>query len=401
MRPPGSTMDKLQKLYGKTSTGSIKSWEVEVTDNGDDTATLTISTMANIELDDGKVTKRATIIKNGKNIGKTNETSALEQAEKEALAKWTNKQDIEEYQLSAKVALAFQSERPMLAYPYEDKKHLVNWERGVYGQAKLNGVRCTIKKIDEGNITFTSRKGKDYTPVMQRHTALYEQLDAVMTTGSGLDGELYVPGWELNKVTSAVKKYKANTEKLQFYLFDFINSFETFSTRYGVCIGVIQVLATYLEINNGTPFINLVECKILHSEEEMITYHDELVKEGHEGIILRNPDALYTYFYRTSDLLKYKKFFDEEFEIVDTYCETQNVNGVEKNLICFWCITKDNERFKVQPKGTHEMRAKWWEDRESFIGKQLTVRYQEWSGTEGGARNTPVFGKGICVRDYE
>ena len=129
--------------------------------------------------------------------------------------------------------------------------------------------------------------------------------------------------------------------------------------------------------------------------------HDAFVAVGHEGIMIREPNSLYTYFDRTTDLLKYKDFIDEEFPIVDTYCEEQNINDESRDLICFWCGTPEGNKFKVQPKGTHIMRAEWWKDKEAFIGKQLTVRYQEMSGTKGGATNVPVFPKGICVRDYE
>jgi DNA ligase-1 len=50
----------------------------------------------------------------------------------------------------------------------------------------------------------------------------------------------------------------------------------------------------------------------------------------------------------------------------------------------------------VRPRGTHEDRADLFKDGDSYIGKKLTVRYQEL--TEDGIPRFPV---GIAFRDYE
>jgi len=299
----------------------------------------------------------------------------------------------------------------MLATKYTEKKHLVDWTKGWLAQPKLNGIRCTIKKLESGKLTFTSREGMDYTPVLERHAHLVIELENIflhLPDEVYLDGELFVDGWALNRIGSAVKKYKPDTRSLTFNMFDLSyghDVFVNFKDRNKTLTALTIDRAYPPEVDcfefEDYTFVNIIGAQWVHSEEEMMLLHDEYVRQGHEGIILRDPESLYTYFYRVSDLLKFKLFIDEEFLIVDTYCEEQSINGDKRELLCFWCETPAGIRFKVQPKGSHKMRAKWWRDKESFIGKDLTVRYQEWSGNAGGAKNVPVFPKGICVRDYE
>ena len=70
--------------------------------------------------------------------------------------------------------------------------------------------------------------------------------------------------------------------------------------------------------------------------------------------------------------------------------------GLEKGCVIWICETKEKKRFSVRPVGTFEERRKLFLKAKSFIGKFLTVKYQELSDY-----NIPVFGVGIGIRDYE
>jgi hypothetical protein len=97
------------------------------------------------------------------------------------------------------------------------------------------------------------------------------------------------------------------------------------------------------------------------------------------------------------DLLKKKDFIDAEFPIVGYEAEIIAEEGKpDRNAIIFICGLPDGNTFTVRPRGSHELRIEWYNDAESFIGKDLTVRYQELS--EDGV---PIFPVGIAVRDYE
>jgi DNA ligase-1 len=91
-------------------------------------------------------------------------------------------------------------------------------------------------------------------------------------------------------------------------------------------------------------------------------------------------------------LLKVKQFVDEEFLIVGA----EENKGRQKGQCTFICKTADGKEFKAKPMGTDETRRAYWENKDKYIGKHLTVRYFE--RTEGGVPRFPV---GVEVRDYE
>ncbi len=70
--------------------------------------------------------------------------------------------------------------------------------------------------------------------------------------------------------------------------------------------------------------------------------------------------------------------------------------GLEKGCVIWICKTPKGQEFAVRPRGTHEERAELFSDADSYVGKKLTVRYQELT-TDG----LPRFPVGLTFRDYE
>jgi ATP-dependent DNA ligase len=132
---------------------------------------------------------------------------------------------------------------------------------------------------------------------------------------------------------------------------------------------------------------------ILSTHKEVKQYHDQFVQEGFEGLMARELNSKYEHA-RSNYLLKYKEFDDEEFKITSI---TTGV-GSEAGAILFECITENGSHFTVRPRGTIENRKLMYEIKpEAYIGKQLTVRYQERDATT----TIPRFPVGISVREYE
>jgi hypothetical protein len=116
----------------------------------------------------------------------------------------------------------------------------------------------------------------------------------------------------------------------------------------------------------------------------------EFVEAGYEGIMLRNAAGVYRANYRSNDLQKYKEFMEEEYRIIDF----KEGEGRDAGAVIWVCETADGKEFTVRPRGTMEQRREWFNDGESYIGKNLTVVYQEL--TEEGKPRFPV---GKCVRE--
>jgi len=109
-------------------------------------------------------------------------------------------------------------------------------------------------------------------------------------------------------------------------------------------------------------------------------------------MMVRNQNSLYKYKHRSYDLQKVKRFVDDEFKIIGG----EDGSGREAGLIVYRCITSDGLEFSVRPRGRHEERAEIFKNLNDYIGKYLTVRYQEL--TDDGRPRFPV---GLAVRDYE
>jgi ATP-dependent DNA ligase len=116
----------------------------------------------------------------------------------------------------------------------------------------------------------------------------------------------------------------------------------------------------------------------------------EFVEAGYEGIMLRNAVGVYRANYRSNDLQKYKEFMEDEYRIIDF----KEGEGRDLGAVIWVCETADGKEFTVRPRGTMEQRREWFNDGESYIGKNLTVVYQEL--TEDGKPRFPV-GKALRV----
>ena len=115
------------------------------------------------------------------------------------------------------------------------------------------------------------------------------------------------------------------------------------------------------------------------------------VSQGHEGIMIRDSMSTYEIGKRSNYLLKYKAFQTEEYPIVDV----KEGTGREKGTAIWICKTGE-QHFSVKPEGTLEKRREYLTEKEKYIGKQLTVRFQNLT-----AIGVPRFPVGVVVRDYE
>ena len=360
-------------LYKKDSKGKIRVLILEV-----DWSNITESS----GLLDGKLVVKKKTVMEGKNIGRANATTPAMQAEAETLSKIAHKKD-KGYFDTVDEAMGTEVYLPMLAHTFTKRKHNIVYP--AYVQPKLDGVRCLCKKISEFEIQFMSRGGKNYD-TMQKHP-IREKLIKAMEIGEIYDGEIYHHGWSLQRITSAVKKKKPDTNLLEYWIYD-RPSDDGFKDRYNTH-----------EFPDG---ITTVSTYKIDSEKEVYKYHNQFVQEGYEGVIIRNCSGAYKFGSRSSDLQKYKKFIDDEFEITGYESERQNINGKDYDAIVYVCKTKSGSEFKCRPRGSLDSRSELLLVGDTFVGKFLTVRYQSLTdNTQGDGRAVPQFPVGIAVRDYE
>lgn len=375
-------------LYGVSSKGVTKVWNIQVTAGSDVCKGDAVILVEHGQLD-GKIQSSPEIIREGKNVGKANETSPYEQAVLEAESKWKKKHDSNYSEHLPKIDAGMGKITlkilPMLAQKFKERKQHLVWP--AYIQPKLNGVRCLVER--KGNkIFFWSRKAKLY-----KNFNLYMEQDflSFMKDGEILDGEMYNHGdITFQELMSLIKDEKTpDLEGLKKYV-----KFWCYDRPTTEKLGFEERYIKYrYDIPNGLNYLRLVETIKLPSDSHLAKIHAEYTQAGYEGSIIRSGgNEPYNFQYRDNQLQKHKDFLDDEFEIVG--CD-QGV-GKDEGKAIFVCKIKGGLEFSVRCKGADAVRQEQWTNRKKYMGKELTVRYQTLSDD-----GIPIFPVGIIVRDYE
>ena len=270
---------------------------------------------------------------------------------------------------------------PMLAHPFDKKKKEIKYP--CFVQPKLDGVRC----IAVGNKLF-SRNGIEIQFLDHIKNELKLNKDKLI-----LDGELYTDDINFEKIVGLVKKTKKmtpeeqeNSLKLYLNVFDYIDTDLAFEER-------LKNLNKFFQKNKNMQYIKQVKTEDCTGEEQVMEYLEKYTKEGYEGVIIRNKHGKYAENARSNHLQKLKKFIDEEFEIIDF---TSATTGKEIGCVVWICKTKEGKKFNVRPLGSYEERKKQYKDGKKYIGKKITVKYQELTND-----HIPRFPVGLAIRDYE
>jgi DNA ligase-1 len=245
---------------------------------------------------------------------------------------------------------------PMLANKWEERHKYISTP--FYVQPKLDGVRLLVSKGG-----CFSRTGKPVEGL--------DHLSDGLREGEYLDGECYAPDMTFEEITSM---FKTNPTKLDFYIFDYFDLERpelTFEERMD-CVSV--------------------ETKLLENKSDVEKWHDHFVDQGYEGIMIRDASSTYEVGKRSNYLLKFKKFQTEEYEIVGA----KTGHGRDANAVVWVCKLPNGREFTVRPEGTIKQREDQYRDRKKYMGKMLTVRFQNL--TDLGVPRFPV---GVVVRDYE
>jgi DNA ligase-1 len=361
-------------LYKKTKTGKVQQWTIKVSETTDGYGCIIVS-HGKVN---GKLQENQKVIECGKNLGKKNETSPHQQAILEAGSKFQRQKDKGYTETPTGVSKKL---LPMLAKDYHKHGHHITYP--AYLQPKYNGVRCMAVRKN-GTVTLYSRQGKSYNNSL-RH--ILEALNCSMEDGQVIDGEIYVHGWTFQEIIRAVKKYDPDVSpKLKYYVYDM-------PSWKGGFFGRRSALSSWCKFVSSRVFY-MSECYLVaeRNDDDLKSYHDNLVKSGYEGLIIRNANGEYEYNTRSNNLQKYKMFHDKEVLIIGC----KEGTGLEKGCVVWEVLDEFGNKFWSRPRGSRDLRRRWFKDAYKYMGCELTIRYQELSED-----NVPVFNVGISIRDYE
>lgn len=374
---------KFTTLYKKNTQGKIEMWSITFWENK---PCATVSIIFGEK--EGKRQQKQFVIKEGKNIGKKNETTVIEQAQAEAQARFEKQlkkgyvKSIEDAQAGVTDKIIQGGLLPMLAHKFEDYNYLIQYP--VFVQPKLDGQRCIAIK-QNNKVTLWTRTRKQILSVPH----IIEQLETLLKGMNDffLDGELYLHGKDnFEEIMSAVRKQKPSqaSQQIEFHVYDceFLGKqTQSFADR-------IQLLLNLKIKSKNVKTVKTFSCQTLISVEDM---QKGFISDGYEGLMIRNADGVYKCGKRSTELLKMKTFDDAEFTIVGF--EKGKDNAVV--AICLMPNRKDQQHFKATMTGDKQENQKYLINEESFIGKKLTVKYQGLTG----ANKVPRFPIGVRIRE--
>lgn len=355
-----------------------------------------------------------------KNIGRSNETSATQQAEIELVAMYQSQIDNRHYKLSQIKAIEASEvcriPRKITNYKYRFDK----MSDKLLTSVKLNGSRACVVE------------GKLYSKIGRHEEIKVDHLrDAVEKLGCvNFDAEVYAHGLSLQRIRSAwlkpvktdkeiiklandrAKKVGADSKfkklaeaveylgynpnedapKLKFHVFDIPDD------TGAAFLERTDWLQRFLSDVNLAGVSDVFE--FLHpywtpSHEYRTKLLESVHKQGYEGLVHYEPDGVYEYGKRSTNTCKAKPRMDAEAKVISVE-KDKNGEGV---LTCITSDELDNVEFKCKMKVERRDGNRYERDYESMltlIGKWITFSYEELSDA-----GVPTKGVGECERECD
>jgi DNA ligase-1 len=384
MRPPTSATKSIKPdkcfptLYKKTSAGADQMWRIGTYQN------VIITYFGRVG---GRIQESRDVVKTGKNIGKSNGTTAIEQAEIEAKAQWEKKKKSHGYVESLSDAregkrdvMVMGGIDPMLAHRFDEHGHRIVYP--ALAQPKFDGHRCIAMVDPVGRVTLWSRTRKPITglPHLVRDIAFWAE--RVGRTGIVLDGELYNRAYrdKFEELTSFIRSEepKPGHEVVQYHIYD-VASPGAFTDRHAI-----------LKAFSLHGAMRCVETVSVSDDDDLMVVFERFLSEGYEGLMVRNMLGEYVNK-RSYDLQKVKDFVDEEFVVVGI----EEGRGKLAGHGIFVCKTRDGVEFRAKMKGELAHLAQYYANPRGVIGKLLTVKFQGYTTKN----NVPRFPVAVRLRE--
>jgi DNA ligase-1 len=260
---------------------------------------------------------------------------------------------------------------PMLAA--SSIPNLEDVEYPCYIQRKYDGARCIA--ID----------GVAYSRKMKPIPNQYIQKKFAEYNLHGLDGELMIEGG-FNSVQSGVMSRDGDPD-FTFYVYDCWDSDKPFTERLPLLVYALNV-----------DFIKVVDTYVVNNPKEAESKLQQFIDEGYEGGILRSFKGKYKQGRSTLKegyLLKLKRFLDDEAVVIgfEERMQNNNVKEVDErgyskrsskkaglvgadtlgSLVVQW----NGVTFNIGSGFDDAQRKEVWENKDKYLGKLVTFKYQE------------------------
>lgn len=341
----------------------------------------------------------------GKNIGRSNETSDVEQASVELQAMYEDAISNKHYRTTQEEAeaVAKANLQPRKVTNYKDRYDKMS--ESLLSSVKENGSRACVL-----NGQLYSKIGRPEDIKVEHLKAAVDKLYSLGL--ATFDAEVFAFGLPLQRIRSAwLKPVKTDKEiikiakdrakkkgesftsklvedaigylgynpnedapKLKFHIFDIPDTTGKPFTERVVDMETLQLKVTGLIGEGVLPdCVEFLKPTMTYSHKEREELLEKVYKEGHEGLVHYEPLGIYEFGKRSTNTAKAKPRLDGEALVIGVeLCK----NGEGKlKLRCSNSL--DNVEFSAMMKGSHESRM--YSVQEQFIGQWVNFKYEELS----------------------
>jgi len=250
----------------------------------------------------------------------------------------------------------------------------------VLASPKLDGIRCIVR----GGVALSRKLKPIPNKFVQRMLGQCR---------FALDGEIMIDGKDYNAIQSAIMSEDGEPEFV-YHVFDTLdNPNSPYRTRWN------NIYATRFPLDFR---MKKLQSRLIQSLEELLQYEQECIDLGYEGVMLRDPEGRYKHGRSTERegiLLKMKRFEDAEAEVIGFEERMHNGNELERDALgnakrsaakagmigrgdlgaLIVRYTGSGQVFSVGSGFTDEQRREIWDNRDAYLGKMATIKYQEFS----------------------
>ena len=257
--------------------------------------------------------------------------------------------------------------KPMLAKQADKVTNPKIYDKVWLASRKIDGLRASIYLGKDGVLHTASRGATNYDAAM---SDILENKDLIYlfkdVKGLILDGEAYHHGYTLQQLNSIARTQKTavDYDVLQFYWYDIIDTNSTFDERWALMRDIKDEMNLIFDpekhFEEGELRIQFVPQVEVTGWDNMMKLHNQYVSEGWEGLVIRDPDALYRPNGRTNDMIKIKIYKDDCFKVVG---KEAGLRGSEDMV--FIMEMPDGRTFKAKPFGDRLQKEEYWNNFES------------------------------------
>ena len=270
-----------------------------------------------------------------------------------------------------------------LAKEFEGK---CDWEDNWHASRKLDGVRCLARVDEEGICTLYSRTGKEFTTLNK----VKEAIEATGIINVTFDGEICLVDKNGNEdfqgVMKQLRRKDHQIENPAYMVFDMITNKVFDDTKGETLLSYrLHTLRSWLNGRNvNKDILRYTEQFVILGDEHLENWVQMAADNNWEGVMLRK-DCGYE-GKRTKNLVKVKKFFDAEYEVLDADYDKHEVvrdgrSETIEMLAQVW-IEHKGHQVKVGSGFTQDQRIQYMTD--NIIGKLITVQYFEETHNDKG-----------------